>query len=84
MLGEVIRILAAGEHGERRHYATTLFDQAAAQTGQCTARSTIYAAGVAAGLMLHQFTRWLRGVRVDADATLNLLAGDLIQAAPVS
>jgi molybdopterin-synthase adenylyltransferase len=84
MLGEVIRILAAGEHGERRHYAATLFDQAAAQTGQCTARSTIYAAGVAAGLMIHQFTRWLRGVRVDADATLNLLAGDLIQAAPVS
>jgi molybdopterin-synthase adenylyltransferase len=84
MLGEVIRILAASEHGERRHYATTLFAQAAAQTGQCTARSTIYAAGVAAGLMLHQFTRWLRGVRVDADATLNLLAGDLIQAAPVS
>jgi molybdopterin-synthase adenylyltransferase len=82
MLGEVIRILAAAEPGERRHYATTLFAQEVAQTGQCTARSTIYAASVAAGLMLHQFARWLRGIRVDSDATLNLLAGDLMQAPP--
>jgi hypothetical protein len=31
--------------------------------------------------MLHQFTRWLRGVPVEADVTLNLLAGELIAAA---
>ena len=28
--------------------------------------------------MVHQFARWLRGQPVDADATLNLLAGELI------
>ena len=32
----------------------------------------------AAGLMVHQFTRWLRGAPVDADVTLNLLATELI------
>ena len=41
------------------------------------ARSTIYAASIAAGLMVHQFTRWLRRMPVDRDTVLNLLAGEL-------
>lgn len=56
---------------------TTLFTQREAQAGACTARSTIYAAGVAAGLMVHQLARWLRGLAVEPDAALNLLAGEL-------
>ncbi len=28
------------------------------------------------GLMVHQFTRWLRGLQVDRDTSLNLLAGE--------
>ena len=43
---------------------------------RCTARATIYAASIAAGLMVHQFTRWLRDMPVDRDASLNLLAGE--------
>ncbi len=82
MLGEVIRVLAAVDHHDRRHYGSTLFLQTEAQTGHCTSRSTIYAAGIAAGLMVHQFTRWLRGMPVDTDAGLNLLAGELVQAPP--
>ena len=31
--------------------------------------------GIAAGMMVHQFTRWLRGIPVDRDTSLNLLAG---------
>jgi molybdopterin-synthase adenylyltransferase len=76
MLGEVLRVLAADEDVGRDHYPTTLFAQSEAQPGRCTARSTIYAASIAAGLMVHQFTRWLRGMPVDRDATLNLLAGE--------
>jgi hypothetical protein len=26
--------------------------------------------------MVHQFTRWLRGIAVDFDTTVNLLAGE--------
>jgi len=77
MLGEVIRILAAASAVGRDHYFTTLFSQSEAQAGPCTARSTIYTANVAAGLMLHQFTRWLRGLAVDTDTNLNLLSGEL-------
>ena len=76
MLSEVIRVLAADEEHGRDHYPTTLFSQSEAQPGRCTARSTIYAATIAAGLMVHQFTRWLRGLPVDRDVSLNLLAGE--------
>jgi sulfur carrier protein ThiS adenylyltransferase len=76
MLGETVRVLCAADSTGRRHYATTLFPQAVAQTGQCASRSTIYAAGIAAGLMLHQFSRWLRGLPLDCDTTMDLLAGD--------
>lgn len=76
MLGEVIRVLAVAEHLGRDHYPTTLFAQSESQPGRCTARATVYAATIAAGLMVHQFTRWLRGVPVDRDTSLNLLAGE--------
>ena len=76
MLGEVIRILTVTDDIGRDHYPTTLFAQAEAQPGSCTARSTIYAAAIAAGLMVHQFTRWLRNLRIDQEISLNLLASE--------
>ncbi len=63
-------------HSGREYYPKTLFAQALAQQGRCTSQSTIYAAGIAAGLMLHQFTRWLRQLPLDRDISLNLLAGE--------
>ena len=77
MLGETMRILCVAGDTGRRHYPTTLFQQSEAQQGQCTSRSTIYTASIAAGLMLHQFTRWLRAVPVDVDLTFNLLASEI-------
>jgi hypothetical protein len=76
MLGEVIRVLTVSDIANREHYASTLFAQPEAQQGSCTSRSTIYAATIAAGLMVHQFTRWLRGLPTDRDVALNLLAGE--------
>ncbi|MBW3600342.1 MAG: ThiF family adenylyltransferase [Planctomycetes bacterium] len=76
MLGEVLRVLAAADRADREHYSQTLFAQHDAERGGCTSRSTIYAAGIAAGLMVHQFTRWLRGLPIERDVTLNLLAGE--------
>jgi sulfur carrier protein ThiS adenylyltransferase len=77
MLGEIIRVLAACDATTRSHYGKTLFPQAEAQPGRCTARSTIYAASIAAGLMVHQFSRWLRDLALDSDITLNLLASEM-------
>lgn len=80
MLAEVMRVLTVADDQGRGHYPTTLFQQAEAQTGSCTARGVIYTAGIAAGLMLHQFCRWLRNLPIDADLSLNLLASDLVAA----
>ena len=77
MLGEVMRVLTAADSASRAHYATTLFGQTEAEPGRCTARSTIYTANIAAGLMLHQFARWLRSQPIDRDVSLNLLASEL-------
>lgn len=77
MLGEVIRILTVDRLESRERYARSLFAQAEAEPGRCTARSTIYSANIAAGWMLHQFTRWLRGLRADQDLSINLLASEL-------
>lgn len=76
LLGEVLRVLAASDPASRRYYPTTLFTAAEAQQGSCTARSTLYAASIAAGLMIHQLTRWLRGLAIDRDTCVNLLAGE--------
>jgi sulfur carrier protein ThiS adenylyltransferase len=62
----------------------TLFAGSEAQAGRCTARSTIYAASIGAGLMVHQFVRWLRGQPTDQDLSLNLLASELMVAADLN
>lgn len=77
MNAEVIRVLASEQPENDSHYPTTLFAEQEAYAGSCTARSTVYTACIAAGLMLGQFTRWLRGLAVDRDTTLNLLAGEM-------
>jgi len=77
MLGETMRVLSASDPLSKEHYQLTLFAQADAQRGACTAQSTIYTASIAAGLMIHQLSRWLRGFPLDHDLTLNLLASEL-------
>lgn len=77
MLGETIRVLSVTENTGRQRYPSTLFRQSEAQSGSCTSRSTIYTASIAAGLMLHQFVRWLRNQPIDTDLSLNLLASEL-------
>jgi molybdopterin-synthase adenylyltransferase len=84
MSAEVLRVLAVASPATDAGYATTLFDEAQAFTGSCTGRSTIYTASIAAGLMVGQWTRWLRVLPVDADLTLNLLASELSLASTAS
>ncbi|MCA8996352.1 MAG: ThiF family adenylyltransferase [Planctomycetaceae bacterium] len=78
MLGETLRILTVTDEVAREPYSRSLFPQAEAQPGTCTSRSTIYAATIAAGLITHQFTRWLRKLPTDQDITFNLLASELV------
>jgi sulfur carrier protein ThiS adenylyltransferase len=77
MNAEVVRILAADQPATDSRYDSTLFAPEQAVAGSCTGRSTVYTASVAAGLMMAQFTRWLRRVPLDPDLVLNLFASEL-------
>ena len=77
MSAEVLRILTACDQQSREHYPTTLFAAEEAYEGTCTAKTTIYCANIAAGLMLAQFTKHLRGLPVDPDIQFNLLTTEL-------
>jgi len=77
MSAEVLRILTACDLTSRKHYPTTLFRSDEAFEGPCTAKTTIYCANIAAGLMIAQFTKYLRQLPIDCDIQLNLLASEL-------
>ena len=77
MSAEVLRILTAFDFESRKYYPTTLFHAEEAYIGPCTAKTTIYCANIAAGLMVTQFAKYLRLLPVDADIQLNLLASEL-------
>jgi sulfur carrier protein ThiS adenylyltransferase len=77
MSAEVLRILTACDSNSRYHYPKTLFPAEEAYAGPCTAKTTIYCANIAAGLMVSQFTRFLRHLPVDPDLQLNLLSSEL-------
>ena len=77
MSAETLRILTAYDVESRHHYPTTLFRAVEAFAGPCTAKTTIYCANIAAGLMLAQFTKYLRQLPIDYDIQLNLLASEL-------
>ena len=77
MSTEVLRVLTVCDAKSRQHYPTTLFAAGEAYQGTCTAKSTIYCANIAAGIMLAQFTKYLRGLPVDQDIQFNLLANEL-------
>ena len=78
MLGEVLRILTATDDSASISiYGQSLFAQSEAQVGSCTSRSTIYSANIAAGLVVHQFSRWLRQFPLDNDLCFNLLSSEL-------
>lgn len=78
MLGETVRVLVAADAVGLEHYGTTLFPANEATAGRCTSRSTIYAANIAAGWMVHQLARWLRHQSVEVDMLLNLAASEMM------
>jgi hypothetical protein len=77
MTAETLRILTACDYESRQNYPTTLFRAEEAFAGPCTAKTTIYCANIAAGLMVAQFTKYLRQLPVDSDIQMNLLASEM-------
>ncbi|UCG02557.1 MAG: ThiF family adenylyltransferase [Candidatus Heimdallarchaeota archaeon] len=77
MSAEYLRVLSAFDDKSREYYLTTLFPQQEAYVGSCTAQTTIYCANIAAGFMVAQFIKWLRGCNLDMDVDINLLTNEM-------
>ena len=77
MSAESLRVLTASQTVGQEHYPDTLFRAEEAYQGTCTAKSTIFCANIAAGLMVSQFTKYLRRLPLDCDIQFNLLSNEL-------
>ena len=77
MAAEYVRVISAYDEKSRENYKTTLFSGAEAYQAACTSKSTIYCANIAAGLLVSQFAKWLRGCDLDMDIDLNLLTNEM-------
>ena len=77
MAAETLRVLTAHASMSKEYYATTLFSAQESYEGSCTARSTIYTSNIAAGMMVQQYAKFLRGMHLDQDILFNLLAAEI-------
>lgn len=71
--GQVLRVLTACDDAGRGHYPSTLCSQDEAHLGACTAKTSIFHANIAAGMMIAQFTKHLQRLPVAADLQFSLL-----------
>jgi len=77
MSAEYLRVLTVSDDASREYYPTTIFRASEAYQGACTAKTTIYCANIAAGMMVAQFAQWLRGCDIDKDIDVNLLTNEM-------
>lgn len=74
ILGESMYIFSIKKDEDAiNFYEKTLFSDAEANEGRCTARTTIYTATIAANLAIHQFARFLRGVTMDKNRGYHMM-----------
>ena len=59
------------------NYFDTLVPEEETYQDTCTGKTTIYTASIAAGMLVHQLTRWLRGIHPDYNLGYNVLASDM-------
>ena len=74
MAAEALRVISVPRGSE--YYATTLFEPSEAFRGSCTAKSTVYCASIAAGIMLSQCRKIVCGFDPTLDLEYNLFAED--------
>ncbi len=74
MGAELCQVYAAVTPPQRDTYSLSLFSDNQAYVGPCTAKSTIYCANIAAGLMVANLTKWLRDMVVPSFCEFNILS----------
>lgn len=85
MGAEICRIMTADSANKVSMdcYAKSLYTDKAALSEPCTAKSTCYCANIAAGLMVAQFSQWLRGIPIfNPQIILNILSAEIVAGIP--
>ncbi|KKL74260.1 hypothetical protein LCGC14_2066730, partial [marine sediment metagenome] len=85
MAAEICRILTAdsGDKGSMDCYVNSLHTDEEALDEACTAKSTCYCACIAAGLMVAQFSKYLRSIPLfTPQIILNILTAELVAEPP--
>jgi len=77
MAAESGRIYSTFDDQSREKYLTKIFPPEEAFRGSCTAKSTIYNSNMMAGLMISQLTKWLRGIPLDFEISINILTNEM-------
>jgi sulfur carrier protein ThiS adenylyltransferase len=76
MAAETLQVYTACDEESHATYKNTLFSDGEAYQGACTAKSTIYCANVAAGVMTAQLTKYLRDFPLDNCVEFNLFCNE--------
>lgn len=77
MIAEVFSVYCVRDSDDREHYEGTLFPSSEMFAASCTAKTTIYCANVISGMMVAQMAKHMRGVPLDREFHVNILAGTL-------
>jgi len=77
MSAEYLRVITAFDEKSSRYYPSTIFKQSEAYAAPCTSKTTIYCANIAAGFMVSQFVKWLRGCDIYHDFDVNILTNEI-------
>ena len=76
--GESVRVLSATDIHSQERYVHAVF--ATPATGPVATpsdpRTAVFTARIAAGIMVHEFSRWIRRIPVHREVGLDLLAGE--------
>jgi len=78
MSAEYLRVLSVYNDETGDWYEENeIFPSSESFQGSCTAKTTIYCSNIAAGVMVAQFAKWLRGCEIDRLVELNTLTNEM-------
>ncbi len=71
---DVVHVLSVADKEQAGYYGTTFFSDNEVFRGSCTTKMSINIANIAAGLLVQQLSKWLRGMPLDRHMMFNFLS----------
>ena len=77
MAAEVFTIYCVRNEEDAKHYEKSLFSNDEMFQASCTAKTTLYCANVIAGMIVAQFSKYLRGIPTPKEMEVNIVTGSI-------